>query len=218
MANRNFASGGKIYSMHVMPVLIDCNFVVDPTDTAGYGITDLKGPTVDQVYMATSATPAGDYNPASGVIVVQLADNYSRMFNTVSASIQSPLSGSPVTSTTANTAYVITSLGTATLAQWQAKGFPAGFTPSVGASFIATASGTIGGSAEVDVTATAGSNITDIQVVGDGDETLSNTQSGVGAQIILQCFKNGAKAAPATGSKISLQFYLSNSSITIQGE
>jgi hypothetical protein len=31
MANRNWSSGGKIYSMHTMPILLDCNFVVDST-------------------------------------------------------------------------------------------------------------------------------------------------------------------------------------------
>lgn len=64
MANRNWASGGKIYSMIAGPVLIDCNFVVDSENENGLGISNLKGPVVNAVYMHTSATPAnGNPNP-----------------------------------------------------------------------------------------------------------------------------------------------------------
>lgn len=218
MANRNWSSGGKIYSMHTMPVLIDCNFIVDSTNGNGLGIRSLKGPTVAAVYMSTSATPAaGNPNPAAGVIVVQLMDNYNRSLSGFS-SIVSPLSGTPLTATVAGTAYVIVSLGTATLAQWQAAGLPSGFTPAVGTAFIATATATIGGSAAVEITAATGSNITDIETVGDPNSTISSSNPVSGAQIILQCFKNGAKAAPVDGTVISLGMYLSNSSVLVQGE
>ena len=133
-------------------------------------------------------------------------------------SIISPNSGSDLTSTTAGLTYVITTLGTTTTAQFAAKGLPAGFTAAVGQSFVATATGSIGGTGKVQLSATAGANITDIQVVGNPNAQLSNSNSGSGAQIILQCMKNGAKAAPADGSIISITFYLSNSSVTIQGE
>ena len=218
MANRNWASGGKIYSMHVMPVLLDCNFVVDSANGSGLGIRSLKGPAIASVQMHTSATPpAGLANPAAGTIIVTLADNYNRAFSGFN-SIVSPLSGTPLTSTTAGTAYVITSLGTATPAQWLAAGLPQGFTPAVGAAFVATATGTIDGTASVMATAAAGSNITDIQTVGDPNLTLASSQSGQGGQIVLQCFKSGAVQAPADGTVISLAFYLSNSSVQIQGE
>lgn len=64
MPSRNWASGGKIYSMHASPVLVDCNFIVDSTNVNGLGISSLKGPVVHAVYMHTSATPsAGNPNP-----------------------------------------------------------------------------------------------------------------------------------------------------------
>lgn len=216
MANRNWASGGKIYSMHVSPVLLDCSFIVDSTNANG--IRSLKGPAISAVYMNTSATPSvGNPNPAAGVILLQLADNYNRVY-LIPSSIVSPLSGSDLTSVTASTTYVITALGTATAAQWAAKGLPSGFTAAVGQSFVATASGTIGGSATVQITATAGSNITNIESIGDRQTMLSNSNAGSGAQLLMQCFKNGAKAAPADGTLISLAVYLSNSSVIIQGE
>lgn len=218
MANRNWASGGKIYSMHTMPVLLDCNFIVDSTNGNGLGIRSLKGPAIKSVFMHTSASPlAGNPNPSAGIIVVTLADNYNRSFSGFNA-IVSPLSGSPLTSVTAGTAYVIVSLGTATPAQFQAKGLPPGFAPAIGAAFVATASGTIGGSAAVEIAAAAGSNITDIETVGDPNATISSSAYQSGAQIILQCYKNGVKSAPADGSVISLAFYLSNSSVQVQGE
>lgn len=219
MANRNWSSGGKIYSMHTMPVLLDCNFVVDSTNGNGLGIRQLKGPTIANVYMKTSATPAaGNPNPGTGTIVIQFADNYNRSLSGFS-SIVSPLSGTPLTSTTAGTAYVIVSLGTASAAQWTAAGLPNGFAPAVGAAFIATATGTIGGSASVEVVATAGSGITSIETVGDPNQTIAPIGTpGAGAQIIAQCFASGIQTAPANGTVISLSFLLSNSSVQVAGE
>lgn len=234
MANRNWASGGKIYSMHVKPVLLDCNFVVDSTNGNGLGIRSLKGPAVQNVFMHTSASPgAGNSNPATpgvsvlnpnpalGTIIVQLQDNYNRSFSGFNA-IVSPISGSPLTSTTANVANIIVSLGTATLAQWQAKGLPRGITPAVGVAFVASASGLIGGSAAVEIAAAAGSGVMSIETLGDPNLTLSPAPSasqGFGGQIILQVRdKTGALANPADGSVISIAMYLSDSSVQVQGE
>lgn len=223
MANRNFASGGKVYSMHVMPVLLDCNFVVDVT--AAIGISNLKGPAISAVYMhSTHATPSGP-NPASGTIVVRLSDNYSRSFSLGRAAIQSPNSGSSLlvasAGLTVGIAYVLTILGTTTTAAWHALGVPAGVTPAVGVSFIAAATSAVGTGA-VQITAAAGSSVASIEVVGQPDLSISpdpTANQGYGAQIILQCRDYaGAIVAPAAGSKISLEFYLSNSSVVIQGE
>ena len=201
--------------MHVSPVLLDCNFVVDSTNSNGLGLRNLKGPAVAAAFMATSATPApGNPNPGAGTIVLQLADSYNRYFGGFTGFV-SPLAAS-VTATTAGEAMVITSLGTATAAQFQAVGFPAAFTPALGAAFVATSSATIGGGATVAPAATAGAGIDHIEIVGDPNMTLSSQVSG--GQLILQCFKNGVQTAPANGTVISLATYLSNSSILIQGE
>lgn len=229
MANRNFASGGKIYSMHVMPVLLDCNFIVAPADSAGYGITNLKGPAISDVFMNTSATPAaGNPNPVAGTIVVQLADNFNRSFLAGLNVITSPTTGSPIkidnADMTPGTAYVITTLGNATAAKWHAIGVPAGITPAVGVSFIAASDGGSGDTltSRVQNTANSGSAVASIEVVGNPDLSLSPSPSanqGFGGQIILECRDYaGAVIAPVVGSKISLAFYLSNSSVVIQGE
>lgn len=223
MANRNFASAGKIYSMHTMPVLIDCNFVVDSTNGNGLGIRSLKGPLVQNVFMHTTAplSGSGNPNPASGTIVIQLQDNYNRSFSGFNA-IVSPVSGTPLTATTSGTAVIIVSLGTATLAQWRAVGLPLGITPAVGVAFVPTASATIGGSAAVEIAAATGSGVATIETLGDPNTTIApdpTQNQGFGAQLILQCRDYaGAIVAPADGTVISIAMYLSNSSVTVQGE
>lgn len=228
MANRTFENFGHFYAPHTFPVLLDCNFIVDAANGNGLGIRSLKGPGIRNIYMHTSTTPGTgtngvlNPNPANGVILVQLGSNYYRYFTGFSGFV-SPLT-TPQATTTNHVAYVITALGTATLAQWQAVGLPLGLTPAVGQAFIATATGTIGGSATVAPTATAGAGIDHIEVLGDPNLTLSpvGPQGGgsivTGGWIVLQCFEAGAIAAPADGSTISLSFYLSNSSVLVKGE
>jgi len=244
MANRNFASGGKIYSMHVKPVLIDCNFIVDSTNGNGLGIRSLKGPMVQNVFMHTTQTPGvgnsnpntpniaiTNPNPASGTIVVQLQDGFNRSLSGFS-SLVSPTSGSDVkidnSAMTAGVAYVITTLGNATAAKWHAIGVPAGVTPAVGVSFIAASNGGTGNTltSRVQTAADAGSGIFSIETVGDPNLSIApvpTANQGFGAQFILECRKDSSAdaptvAAPADGTVISLSFYLSDSSVIVQGE
>ena len=221
MANSSFTR--SFYTKHNMPVLIDCHFTVDGNNANGTGVSNLKGPGVSAVYMHSSAPIAANPNPASGVILVQLSDTYFRYFSGSAQMVAS--SGASSTATVANAAEVITALGTATLAQWQAVGLPVGITPAVGAAFIATSTATIGGSATVAPTPATGSNIDHIEVLGDPTMTMNPTgiglQPGVGLQggyLVLQCFKNQAVAAPSNSAAIKLNFYLSNSSVTVSGE
>lgn len=240
MANRNFASGGKVYSMHVKPVLLDCNFVVDSTNGNGLGIRSLKGPMIQNVFMHTTTTPGNgntnpstpnktvtNPNPASGTIVIQMQDNYNRSFSGFNA-IVSPASGTAVkidnSAMTANVAYIITTLGNSTAAQWHAIGVPAGVTPAVGVSFIAssTGAGSNTSTSRVMTTAATGSAVMSIETVGDPNQSIApspTANQGYGAQFIVQCRDAaGAIVAPTDGTVISLAFYLSDSSITIQGE
>lgn len=227
MANRNFANS-RIYTGHVMPVLIDCNFVVDSANGNGLGIRSLKGPYVANVFMHTSATPAGgNPNPASGTIVVQLQDNYNRIFSGFNSKV-SPVSGSALkidnSALTAGVAYVISTLGDATAAAWHTLGVPSGVTPAVGVAFIAASvgAGANTSTSRVMASAASGSGVATIESVGNGNLSIAPSPSanqGFGAQFILQCRDYaGALVAPADESVISLAFLLSNSSITIAGE
>jgi len=214
-------------TLHKVPVLLDCNFIVDSTNGNGLGIRSLKGPGIAAVYMNTSATPAaGNPNPAAGAIVVQLQDNYNRSFSGFN-SIVSPLSGTALkidnSALTAGNPYVITTVDpTDTAAQWAALGLPAGnFPPQVGMSFIALTAGAGSNTSlsRVMLTASAGSGISSIETVGDPNQTIAPLNSpGIGSQFILQCFQDGVITAPTNGTVISLAFYLSNSSVQVQGE
>lgn len=227
MAKRRFTSQ-FLYGFEAMPVLLNCNFIVDAANGNGLGLRSLKGEGISAVYMHTSSTPAaGSPNPAAGIIMVQLQDSYFRSLGGFN-SIVAPLSGSSVTSSVANVANTITVLGTATLAQWQAVGLPAGITPAVGVSFIATSSALIGGSGAIQITVAAGSGITNIESVGNPSVSVAVTSKlqpplpPVGPQsgglLLLRCMKNAVLTAPTDGTVISLSFLLSNSSVTVAGQ
>lgn len=239
MANRNWASS-KMFSGHVMPILLDCNFVVDSANGNGLGIRSLKGPYIQNVFMHTSSTPGPgnsnnqtpnttvtNPNPLAGTIIVQFQDNFSRSYSGFDAKV-SPVSGTPIVVTAAGahlvagTAYTIVLVGTTTTAQWHALGVPAGVTPAVGVSFISGALTGIGvGTGAVEISAAAGTGICSIETFGDPNLSIAPAilSQGFGAQMILQCRDYaGAIAAPADGSVISLAFLLSNSSVLVQGE
>lgn len=215
------------YTLHKYPVQIDCNFIVDSTNGNGLGIRSLKGGGVGNVFMHTTQAPgtsAGQLNPnpAAGYISVQFTENYN-FYYAGTAGFVSPLSGTPLTAVTNHTTYVIVSLGTATLAQWQAVGLPRGIAPAVGVAFVATATGTIGGSAAVEVIAATGSGIDHIEVVGDPNKTILSSAGAVmgqpnGSSMQLACFLSNAVATPADGTVIGLSFLFSNSSVTVAGD
>jgi hypothetical protein len=223
MANRSFTR--SFYTLHNMPTLIDCNFTIDKGNGNGLGIRNLKGAGVAAVYGNTTATPAtNNPNPPPGYFYILFQDNYYRYFGSFSGFANSV--GTPGASTTANAVSVITSLGTATTAQWRAVGLPVGVTPAVGVSFVATASGTVGGSATVAPPSTNGTGITSLEVVGDPNTTLNTYGAGSGSPyiIIRTMGPTGAgtttpiATAPTDNSIFALSFYLSNSSVIVSGE
>ena len=121
----------------------------------------------------------------------------------------------PLTSVTAGNPYTIVSVGTATAAQFQAIGLPAGMTPVVGSTFIATASTTVPGGGAVEAPLSTGSGITNIEIVGDPNATISaNGTPGFGSTVILQCMKNGVLTQPANGTVIGLTLTLNESSVS----
>lgn len=237
MANRNWSNGGKHYMMETAPVTISCKFAVDSTNANGLGISGLKGPGIANVYMTTSATkavgsPGGTTGPAAGTIVVQLQDNYASLLS-ASMLCTSP-NGTPIkvdnSAMTIGVAYVITTLGNTTLAQWQTLGVPPGVTPAVGVAFIASLIGVAGeantSTSRVAPSAANGSEVLAIELIGTTTLALSpnpTANQGYGGQIILQCRNDSAAdhsaiVTPANLSVIHLKFLLSNSSITVQGE
>jgi hypothetical protein len=77
MANRNWASGGKIYSMHVSPVMIDSTITIGISGA----VDSIKGPLISSVTQEST-----------GVYKLNLQDNFMGLLTAV-ASMQSPLTG-----------------------------------------------------------------------------------------------------------------------------
>ncbi len=206
MANRRMTQ--FFYTNHAMPVLIDCNFAVGATGA----VSDLKGTGV------TSVTRL-----AAGIYKVKLADNYFKFYG-AKASFKAPTSGSGVAlaSITPGLVYQITSLGTSTAAQWITAGLPRGITAAVGQTFLAAA--TSGGTGEGQLLTTSG--IVNVEVLGDTNTQLGPIGVGnQGGYVVLKCLGATATADtalvaadPASGSRMFIELYLSNSSVVVSGE
>lgn len=211
---RGFGLNGKsLYTNVTMPKEVWCNFIVDHTNSNGLGIRSLKSNGyVEYVFMNTNQTPgsvngATNPNPAAGYAVVKFKNNFNYYLGTFSGQINPAVSTS-ATSVTAGNVYVITALGTATLAQWQAVGLQPGLTPTVGQTFVATATQSIGGSATVGSPGVPVAPI--MSIVGDPNQSISNSNiaSNAGAIVVVQFSKlsvSGTISAPTfTGSAATL--------------
>jgi hypothetical protein len=184
-----------------------------------------------------SATPTGNHssesityqgfnnsyanpNPAAGYVLVQFKQNFNIYLGGFSGFVSPPTGNA--SSTTAGNAYIIRSLGTTTLAQWNAAGLPPGLTPTVNQSFIATATGSIGGTGTVYTPSVSG--ITSLEAIGDPNQSISNSsiaQYG-GAWLLFQALgptiSTGAyvspfiPTAPANNSVIGMTVFMDSSS------
>lgn len=225
----NGQNGGHFYSNITQPVKIDLNFVTDVANGNGLGVRSVKSNGyVRNVFMHTSASPGvhdgyTNPNPNVGYVLIQFKNNF-RYYLGGFAGIVPPLSSSNLTSVSAGTPYVITTLGTTTLAQWQASGLPMGLVPTVGQSFIAIRTGALGG------TGTMGApgipTVLQTSVVGDPNASINSfpvaTAGGAWLLVQLMAATNSSTttlvaASPADGSVISLPAYFDASSVTIDG-
>lgn len=214
MANRNWLSN-KMYQMEAYPVLVSCTFVVDNTNAAG--VSNLTGGTVQNVWMNSVAAGGGNPNPVAGVIQVNLQDNYSKLLG-MSVSVAEPTSGVNLNAVSVGVPYVISVLGTTTTAQWQAVGLPVGVTPALGQCFVATVTGPLTGTGRVQTGVSVAAP--DVALAGDPNAMLQKSDSAVngGAQFVLITRSAGAPVALTNGTKVRVNLYLSNSSVTVNGQ
>lgn len=216
----NGQNGGHFYSNITQPVELLLNFIVDSTNGNGLGVRSVKSNGyVKNVFMHTTAplSGSGNPNPAAGHVLIQLNNNYN-VYLGGNIGFVSPVTGSNLTSTTAGVSYVIVSLGTTTLAQWQAAGLPAGLTPALGQSFVALATGAIGGTGAVKVVATSG--IASMEVIGNPTASFNNSNIAAngGAYLLLQALDfAGAVANPVDGTVVGMSIIVDASSVTIDG-
>lgn len=222
-------NGGHYYSNITQPVKLDWNFVVDPTNGNGLGIRSLKSNGyVRNVFMHTSASAGSNDgylnpNPPSGYALIQFNNNFNKYIGGFSGLV-SPTTGSTGTSTTNHSVYIIASVGTTTLAQWQAAGLPPGLTPTAGQSFVAIATGALGGTGTVIAAGVSG--IVSLEVIGDPNLSIANSsiaQNG-GAWLLVQMLGATSSSvttliptAPAAGSVIGMSAFFDLSSVSIDG-
>jgi len=228
--SRGFGLNGKSSYVNVAkPMTVWCNFIVDAANGNGLGIRSLKSNGyVEAVFMHTSSTPGNsgaltNPNPALGYALVRFKNNFNVYLGGFSGQVFATTSNA-TTSTTTGNAYVITTLGTTTLAQWVAAGLPVGFTPAVGAAFVAKATGAIGGTGTVGLPGIpTGSQVT---VVGSPAATIGNNaiSPNAGASILLQFTQPTSSsvttlvaANPADGTVVGLNFQFDGSTVTIDG-
>lgn len=228
--SRGFGLNGKsIYTNVVTPQEVWLNFTVDSTNGNGLGVRSPKSNGyVEYVFMHTSATPGrqGGYlnpNPQAGFAVVKFKNNFNYYLGGFSGQIV-PLTSTGTTALTAGHVYVITTLGTTTLAQWITAGLPAGYTPTVGQTFVAAATASIGGTGTAGVPGVPTTQV--VNVVGDPNTLINNSSiaANAGALITLQFSAATAAgtttlvaAAPADGTVVGCQFCFDRSSVTIDG-
>lgn len=225
---RGFGINGKSYYSNISkPIDVNMQFTVTPTN--GLGVTSLKSNGyVRNVFMHTSIAPASNNgytnpNPADGFAVVQFNNNFNVYAGLLSASVI----GSSQTPTkidnsalTVGQAYIITTVGNSTLAQWQAVGLPVGVTPAVGVSFIATAVGAGANTSTSRVSLPLISGVAAIEVVGDPNTMIASPNMSVqgGAWLMFQFLDAaGALVAPVAGSIVSVCARYDGSSVTVDG-
>jgi hypothetical protein len=226
---RGAKNGGNYGSNLSQPIRIACNWTVDSTNGNGLGIRSLKSNGwIRNVFMHTSATPGTNNgvtnpNPPVGYALVQFKQNFN-IYLGGSVGFVSQLSGSSISVTSGLTQYapyVITSVGTTTTAQWQALGLPAGLTPTVGQSFIAATATAGSGTGTVQAPATGGSGITVSDVIGDPNQSISNSSIATngGAYVLVRFLAPTSSSvttlvatAPANNSVVGAFFEFDQSS------
>ena len=231
---RGFGMNGRaLYANVAKPIFCFANFTVDSANGNGLGIRSLKSNGfIRNVFMHTSATPGSNDgalnpNPAVGYALVQFKNNFQYYLGGFSGNIIPTTSNTTSTTSglTVGAPYVITVLGTTTLAEWQTIGLPVGLTPTVGQSFIAIATGT-GGSHTGKVGLPGVPSNVVVSVVGDPNQSLNNSNiaSNGGGYVLVQfaAATNSSTttlvaAAPSDSTVIGMTFIFDGSSVTVDG-
>lgn len=167
-------------------------------------------------------------NPAAGLALIQLKQNFNVYLGGFTGFV-SPISGTPInvtTGVTAGLAYIIVTLGTTTLAQWQKLGVPAGLTPSVGMSFVAPVTTTATGTGTIEVPAASGAGISLVDVIGDPNQSINNSaiDPNGGAYLLVRFLAATSSSvttliatAPAANSVVGLSMFFDGSSVSVDG-
>ncbi len=235
---RGFGINGQaLYSNVAKPIEINLQFTVTPSN--GLGITSLKSNGyVNNVFMHTSTTPTSNNgmlnpNPSVGYALIQLKQNlnvFLGRFHTFTSATTGSIKIDNGATLTIGDAYIISTLGNATAAQWTLVGIPAGVTPAVGVSFIAIATGGGAGNTSTSrVSTPVPSGILTMEVVGSPTlSTNSNIASNAGEFVLVSFLAPTLTSttihnnpmiptAPTTATVVSMTLLFDGSSVTVDG-
>jgi len=164
---------------------------------------------------------------SAGIYKILLQDNYYKFLN-FDWNMISPSSGSDLGVTalgaelTIGVAYVITTLGTTTTANWVTLGVPSSVTPAVGVAFVAAATGAGTGTGKVQLPLATGSGISVVEPIGNPNLTIKNQSN---PYMLIQCLAptNSSTTTlvatdPASGSIFQMDLWMRNSTLTQKGE
>lgn len=153
-----------------------------------------------------------------------------------------PVAGAPMDGAIATGFTFASTVFNTNLTNWQTVGLPKGIIPNIGVSFFAIAQGqSSGGGSTGTVKAVSVSGISNIEVVGDPNQSIAPVPQGgspnVGGWILVQflaqssafTYNSGTPASstvattmvptqPANGSVVTMSFYVEQSSVTIAGD
>lgn len=199
LSKRGFSQNGKSYYTNVTtPQDVNLQFTVTPTN--GLGVTSVKSNGyVRNVFMNTSVTPTANNgytnpDPAAGYALIQFYNPFNYYLNGFTQFI-APSTGSikiDNSALTAGTMYVISTLGDASLATWQAIGVPQGITPAVGVSFVALTVGAGANTSTSRVSTPTTSGIVSAELVGLPSTMISPSNIAVNGGAWLAVKFNGS--------------------------
>jgi len=180
-------------------------------------------------YQGVNSLGQGSPNPAVGLAFIKFKQNFNYYLGGFDGFVSPTINTTTAVTSglTSNAVYVITSLGTTTLAEWQSIGLPLGLTPTVGQTFIVPSGVTgTGGSHTGKVGTPSVSGITSLEVIGDTNQAINNASIAAngGAYVVVQFLASTSASvttlvpkAPADGSVVGMTFYFDGSSVTVDG-
>lgn len=192
-----------LYSKVPMLTFVDCTITVGSSGA----VSSSTGALVNSVTLPTGAV---------GQYLINLTDNYNAFIDMFS-NVKAPISASPtaITALTPGLAYSISTLGSATRAQWTTAGVPTNVTPAVGVFFVAAATSAGASSAAKPVIS---SGLYGVVLV--GTNTYQTSAGNSAFQILVQCVGPTATADtaliptnPVSGSVLELGFWLRDSTV-----
>lgn len=189
-----------------------------------------SGDTASTIGTALAVTIAALPSGVSGVYSFTTAGTTTVTVTSTATNPYGPLPGGPADGVIpTGFTFAVTKYKT-NLQNWQNVGLPKGVSPSVGASFIATATGdsTGGGSTGI-VQLPSVSGISSVEVVGDPNQSMGPIPMGgsphVGGWVMVQFLAATSASvttqlatAPANGSVVGMSFVVEAGSILIAGE